>query len=72
MIFKITYQETKVRNPKREETKTLYLEAETSIEARSIVEQNTPFNIEFVQPLEGKHLDYEQKNPEFIITEFSK
>lgn len=72
MIFKITYQETKVRNPKREETKTLYLEAETSIEARSIVEQNTPFNIEFVQLLEGKHLDYEQKNPEFIITEFSK
>ena len=72
MIFKITYQETKVRNPKREETKTLYLEAETSIEARSIVEQNTPFNIEFVQPLEGKHLDYEQKNAEFSITEFSK
>lgn len=72
MIFKITYQETKVRNPKREETKALYIEAETSIEARSIVEQNTPFNIEFVQPLEGKHLDYEQKNPDFTITEFSK
>lgn len=72
MIFKITYQETKIRNPKREETKTLYLNAETEIEARHLVEQNTPFNIEFVQPVDGKHLAYEQKSPDFTLTEFNK
>ena len=27
MIYKVYYQETKVRNPKREETKSLYIEA---------------------------------------------
>ncbi|HRG31559.1 MAG TPA: RNA polymerase epsilon subunit, partial [Trichococcus flocculiformis] len=34
-------------------------------------EQNTPYNIEFIQPLEGNHLEYEQKNPDFKITEFN-
>lgn len=72
MIYKITYQESKLRNPKREETKSLYLEATTEIEARSIVETKTPFNIEFVQPLDGSHLEYEQKNPNFKLTEFDK
>lgn len=72
MIYKVTYQETKVRNPKREETKSLYIEANTEIAARSLVEKNTPFNIEFVQPIEGSHLAYEQKNPEFKLTEFAK
>ena len=72
MIYKITYQESKLRNPKREETKSLYLEANTEIEARSIVETKTPFNIEFVQPLDGSHLEYEQKSPNFKLTEFAK
>ena len=53
MIFKINYQETKLRNPKREDTQTLYLEAGSVVEARELVEQNTPYNIEFVQQIDG-------------------
>lgn len=56
MIYKVYYQETKIRNPKREETQSLYIEASSDVEARQKVEENTPYNIEFVQLLEGSHL----------------
>lgn len=72
MIYKVYYQETKQRNPQRETTKSLYLEADTEVEARVLVEDNTEYNIEFIEPLEGNFLDYEQKNPEFQLTEFNK
>ena len=52
MIYKIYYQETKDRNPKREQTQSLYIEADDAVIARRLVEQNTPYNIEFVQELD--------------------
>lgn len=70
MIFKVYYQETKERNPKREQTKSLYLEASDEVEARIKVEDNTPYNIEFIQALEGQHLAYEQENADFKLMEF--
>lgn len=70
MIFKVYYQETKVRNPKREETKSLYIEAKDDVEARQRVEENTPYNIEFVQELDESHLAYEKENAEFNLVEF--
>lgn len=72
MIYKVYYQETKERNPQRETTQSLYLEAETEVAARTLVEDNTDQNIEFIEPLEGNFLDYEQKNPEYHLTEFNK
>ena len=71
MIFKVYYQETKVRNPKREQTRSLYIEADTDVAARQLVEENTPYNIELVQALEGNHLDYEKENADFTLTEFN-
>lgn len=71
MIFKVIYQESKVSNPKREQTKSLYVEAENANDARYKVEQNTPYNIEFVQLLDDKHLEYEQKSSDYKITEFN-
>lgn len=53
MIYKVYYQETKERNPQRETTQSLYLEAETEVAARTLVEDNTDHNIEFIEPLEG-------------------
>ncbi|EOL48767.1 hypothetical protein RV11_GL003262 [Enterococcus phoeniculicola] len=70
MIYKVYYQETKERNPKREQTHSLYIEADSDVTARQLVEDNTPYNIEFVQLLEGSHLEYEQENAEFTLTEF--
>ena len=49
MIYKVFYQETKERNPRREQTKSLYLDidAETELEgriqARQIIEKNTAY-----------------------------
>ena len=71
MIFKVYYQETKTRNPKREQTQSLYVEAEDEVSARVLVEKNTPYNIELVQALEGNHLEYEKENTEFALTEFN-
>lgn len=70
MIYKIYYQETKDRNPKREQTHSLYIEADDAVIARRLVEQNTPYNIEFVQELDEKHLAYEKENADFILAEF--
>ncbi len=71
MIFKVYYQETKTRNPKREQTQSLYLEAEDAIVARSLIEKNTPYNVEYIQALEGNHLEYEKENADFKLTEFN-
>lgn len=70
MIFKIYYQNTKVRNPKREDTHSLYLEAESLPEARLQVEKNTDHNIEYIEKLSDKALAYEKQNPDFEITKF--
>ena len=70
MIYKVYYQETKVRNPKREDTKSLYVEADSDVIVRQLVEENTPYNIEYVQGLDDKHLAYEQEHTDFSLTEF--
>lgn len=72
MIFKVYYQEDKVRNPKREDTKSLYIEADTEVDARATVAANTSHNIEFIEPLEGQFLEYEQENPDYKLTEFNQ
>lgn len=71
MIFKVYYQETKVRNPKREQTHSLYIEADNDIIARDLLEKHTPYNIEYIQPLEGNSLKYEQENADFKLVEFN-
>lgn len=70
MIFKITYQTSKSEVPRRETTRALYLEAANIVEARKKIEKNTPYNVEFVQPLEGAFLEYEQNSPNFRLTSF--
>ncbi|MBF7095370.1 DNA-dependent RNA polymerase auxiliary subunit epsilon family protein [Streptococcus sp. HF-1907] len=75
MIYKIFYQETKERNPRREQTKALYLdidaqsELEGRIAARKLVEEKTPYNIEFIELLSDKHLEYEKETGVFQLTE---
>ena len=51
MIYKVLYQADKTQSPRREATESLYLEAKSAVEARQLVEDNTPYNIEFVQEL---------------------
>ena len=76
MIYKIFYQETKDRSPRRENTRSLYLEIEADnelegrIKARKLVEENTDYNIEFIELLSDKHLEYEKESGTFQVTEF--
>lgn len=76
MIYKVFYQKTKERNPRRETTYALYLdidapnEREGRIQARQLVEANTDFNIEFITPLSEQHLAYEKESGAFELTEY--
>ena len=76
MIYKVFYQETKDRSPKREMTRSLYLdidaknELEGRIAARALIEEKTPYNVEFIELLSDKHLEYEKEHADFEITEF--
>ena len=76
MIYKVFYQETKDRSPRRENTRSLYLEIEADnelegrIKARKLIEENTDYNIEFIELLSDKHLEYEKESGTFQVTEF--
>lgn len=70
MIFKVYYQPTKRINPRRENTETLYLEAKSEVEARLLVEDNTEYNVEFIEGLDDKTLEYEKQSENFKLTEF--
>ncbi|KRM91668.1 DNA-directed RNA polymerase subunit epsilon [Fructilactobacillus florum] len=72
MIFKVLYQPKPQQNPKRETTKALYLDATTEAEVRELVAKHTDYEIEFIQQISGKHLEFEQQEPTFKITEFKK
>ena len=76
MIYKVFYQETKDRSPRRENTRSLYLDIDASnelegrIQARKLVEENISYNIEFIELLSDKHLEYEKESGIFEVTEF--
>ena len=77
MIYKVFYQETKDRSPRRETTRSLYLDIDASSElegriiARELVEKNRPeFTVEYIELLSDKLLDYEKETGAFEITEF--
>ena len=48
MIYKVLYKKDQIVNPRRETTKTLFLEADNVVASRNMVEVNTPFNIEII------------------------
>ncbi|MBU5363696.1 DNA-directed RNA polymerase subunit epsilon [Enterococcus raffinosus] len=70
MIYKVYYQETKERNPKREQTQSLYVEADNEEMVHNLLRENTPYNVEYIQLLEGNHLEYEKENADFKLMEF--
>lgn len=71
MTFKVYYQPSKNTTPRRENTQSLYLEADSEAAARVLVEENTNYNVEFIELLDEKALAYEQENnSDFQLTEF--
>lgn len=72
MVFKIYYQPTKTQNPKRENTRSMYVEADSKVTVMNAVEHQTDYNIEQVEALDDATLEYEKQNPDFKLTEFNK
>ncbi|TQR08338.1 DNA-dependent RNA polymerase subunit epsilon [Psychrobacillus soli] len=66
MIYKVYYQQNAVEVPVRENTQSLYVEAESEREVRSIL-KDRQYNIELIQLLEGNHLEYEQASPNYKV-----
>ncbi|MDG5789492.1 DNA-directed RNA polymerase subunit epsilon [Evansella sp. AB-P1] len=66
MIFKVFYQETIHEVPVREKTKAMYLEANSEEDVRKKL-ADRQYNIEFVTPLKGDALAYEQQNENFKL-----
>ena len=48
------------------------MEADNQVEARTLVEDNTPYNIELIQELTGNSLKYEKEHADFKLTSFDK
>ncbi|MFC5541985.1 MAG: DNA-directed RNA polymerase subunit epsilon [Bacilli bacterium] len=66
MIYKVYYQENPDEVPIRENTKSLYLEADSEREVREYLKDRRIL-IEYIQLLEGKYLDYEKNSPNFRL-----
>lgn len=68
MIFKVYFQESILQVPVREKTKTLFVKATSEKDVRTKL-ANRPYNIEFVTPVDGAFLEYEQQNEDFTVLE---
>ena len=66
MIYKVYFQENALQVPIRENTKHLYIEADSEKSVRKKL-KNRDYNIELIQLLEGQHLQYEQESPHFEL-----
>ena len=66
MIYKVYYQENMLQVPVRENTKSMYIEADSERSVREKLKERN-YNIEFIQLLEGAHLEHEQAAPYFEL-----
>lgn len=65
-VFKVFFQEDKSEVIVRESTQTKYFEGQTEEQVRRYLSDRN-YNIEFVQKLEGAHLDYEKQSDHFNV-----
>lgn len=66
-IYKVFFQPDSSQALLRENTETIYVEAASDVEVRKFL-ADRPYNIELIQALESKHLDYERThNPDFKV-----
>lgn len=74
MIFKVYYQEKKDTTPRRENTRTLYLDLKVKdvkagiIKVREQIAKKTNYRIEFIDALSTEAEAYEKKTKAFEIT----
>ncbi len=64
MVYKVLFQESLSEAPVRENTKSIYIEANSEMDVRKKLTSEN-YNIEFVLPVEGIYLEYEKQNENF-------
>ncbi|AXX64629.1 MAG: DNA-dependent RNA polymerase auxiliary subunit epsilon family protein [Lactobacillus sp.] len=72
MIYKVLYQDNKIKNPRRETTETLYTQSDSAIKVREAIESQTDFNVESIEELSGNYLEYEKKSPNYKLTDLAE
>ncbi|WP_105996445.1 DNA-dependent RNA polymerase subunit epsilon [Staphylococcus simulans] len=65
-IYKVFYQDDRAEVIVRENTQTIYVEGNSEEEVRKYLKDRN-YNIEFITKLEGAHLEYEQKSPNYQV-----
>ncbi len=65
-VFKVYYQENANEIPVRENTLSLYIEAETAVDVMKYLEPRK-YNIELITELSPEHLEYEMKSENFVL-----
>lgn len=65
-VFKVFYQKNNKEIPVRENTEVLYVEAD-GIPAVYKYLENREYNIEFIQELSEKHLEFERESINFKL-----
>ena len=72
MIYKVLNKKNQIENPRRETTETLYTQSDSAIKVREILEAKTDFNVESIEELSGNYLEYEQKSPNYKLTDLAE
>lgn len=68
MIFKVYYQADVTEVAIRENTKTLYVEAQSVREVRQLLKKEK-YNVERVEKISGPYLEYEKQQEDFKVLE---
>ncbi|KGX91549.1 hypothetical protein N781_03390 [Pontibacillus halophilus JSM 076056 = DSM 19796] len=66
MIYKVLHQSMPEQVPVRERTTALYIEGESERDVRYKL-ADRQINIEYIQLLQGDHLEYEQQSEDFKL-----
>ncbi|OIJ12115.1 hypothetical protein BKP35_11110 [Anaerobacillus arseniciselenatis] len=66
MIYKVLFQELISEAPVRENTKSIYIEANSEMDVREKLASKS-YNIEVVLPVDGVYLEYEKQNENFKL-----
>ncbi|MDR2977556.1 MAG: DNA-dependent RNA polymerase auxiliary subunit epsilon family protein [Streptococcaceae bacterium] len=75
MLFKVFYQEDKDVTPRRENTRTMYVEIDAkdkldgTIKLRTLIAEKTNHQIEFIDLLTDSAAAYEKETTNFELTE---
>lgn len=68
MIFKVYFQESIKQVAVRENTKTIYVEADSERDVRTKIADRL-YNVEYIEAVQGNYAEYEKQHEDFEVLE---